>query len=85
MPQPHSHDGRSPKTLIQRLERVAGELNSLLLAVAIGLAVLDITCLIALKVSTLPVWRYDTAALSRSVAGSAAAAALPADPTASVP
>ena len=33
----------------QRLERAAGELNPLLLAVAIGLRVLDLTCFITLR------------------------------------
>ena len=35
---------------MQRLDRAFGELNSFLMAVAIGLAILDVTCFYALTV-----------------------------------
>lgn len=37
--------------LRKRLNRVLGEINVVLLAVAIGLAVLDLTCFVTLQVS----------------------------------
>jgi len=37
---------------MRRLNRVLGEINVLLLAVAIGLAVLDATCFVAISAST---------------------------------
>ena len=36
---------------LRRLNRMLGEINVLLTAVAVGLAVLDFTCLLALRVS----------------------------------
>ena len=36
---------------LQRLNRMLGELNVLLTAVAVGLAVIDFTCFLALRVS----------------------------------
>jgi hypothetical protein len=44
-------DDHSPKQLWQRLDRVFAEMNVILLALAIGLAVLDITCFSALGLS----------------------------------
>ena len=41
----------SPLHLLRRLNRVFGELNVVLLAVAIGLAVLDFTCFVSLNTS----------------------------------
>jgi hypothetical protein len=44
-------DGHAPKQLLHRLDRVFGEMNVILLALAIGLAVLDVTCFSALGLS----------------------------------
>jgi hypothetical protein len=38
------------KQLARRLDRVAGELNVILVVIALGLGVLDLTCLWALKI-----------------------------------
>jgi hypothetical protein len=57
MQQPHLRDDHSPGNgqasggLMRRLDRVAGELNAFLLVLAIGLAVLDLTCFMTLEVS----------------------------------
>jgi len=45
-------DDHSLRHLMRRLNRVFGEINVFLLAVAIGLAVLDATCFVALSAST---------------------------------
>src|SRR6266567_3280464 len=45
-------DNHPPPQLIRRLDRVLGEINAFLVAVAIGLAVLDATCFAALSAST---------------------------------
>jgi hypothetical protein len=45
-------DGRSLRQFIARLNRLFGELNAFLLVVAIGLAMLDLTCFTVLRVST---------------------------------
>ena len=37
----------TPKIALQRLDRVTGDLNVLLAAVAIGLATLDMTCFVS--------------------------------------
>jgi hypothetical protein len=37
---------QAPQTLMQRIDRLAGEMNAYLLVFAIGLAVLDLTCLV---------------------------------------
>jgi hypothetical protein len=39
-----------PGRLFRRLDRVAGEINPFLAAVAIGLAMLNLSCLVSLKV-----------------------------------
>ncbi len=44
-------NGHSPPRLTQRLNRMLGEINVFLLALAIGLTVLDLTCYLALTVS----------------------------------
>ena len=44
MPQPPPRSDHTPKRLSRRLDRVFGEINPILLAMAIGLAVLDATC-----------------------------------------
>jgi hypothetical protein len=51
MQQSSPRDDHSPKQLLQRLDRVFGEMNVILLALAIGLAVLDFTCFSALGLS----------------------------------
>jgi hypothetical protein len=38
------------KRLIERLDRVSGDLNAVLLTLAIGLAVLDLTCFFAFEI-----------------------------------
>ncbi len=50
--QPPSRNGESPKTVFERRERRAKELNAFLIVLAIGLAALDATCFAALKLST---------------------------------
>ena len=44
MKQPPSRDDHTSSSLFRRLDRAFGEINPVLLAVAIGLAVLDATC-----------------------------------------
>jgi hypothetical protein len=48
MHQLFQRDDRSREPLMRRLDRAAGRINPLLMAIAIGLAVLDASCLIAL-------------------------------------
>ncbi|MGC2413210.1 MAG: hypothetical protein WA459_11010 [Stellaceae bacterium] len=50
--QPWPSNDHPPRHLMRRLNRVFGEINVFLLAVAIGLAVLDLTCFVALSTST---------------------------------
>lgn len=47
-PFPH-HEDRSPKPFVERLDRACAEINAFLLALAIGLAVLDIACFTAIS------------------------------------
>ena len=50
------------KRWFDRLERAAGEINTVLLVLAIGLAVLDFTCLFAIELrDALPVARHVSA------------------------
>ncbi len=49
--QPPSPNGNSPKTVFEKRERRAKELNAFLIVLAIGLAALDATCFAALKLS----------------------------------
>ena len=49
--QQHSPFGDPCAQFLRRLNRILGELNVLLTAVAVGLAVLDFTCFVALRVS----------------------------------
>src|SRR6516165_11068604 len=51
MPQPPPRSDHTPKRLSRRLDRVFGEINPILLAVAIGLAVLDATCFSVIRLS----------------------------------
>ena len=44
MKQPPSRDDHTSSSLFRRLDRAFGEIDPVLLAVAIGLAVLDATC-----------------------------------------
>jgi hypothetical protein len=50
MPQPPPF-GDPRAQFLRRLDRMLGEINVLLTAVAVGLAVLDFTCFVALRVS----------------------------------
>jgi hypothetical protein len=52
------HENKGPKTLMQRLDRNAGELNTFLMVFAIGLAILDATCLTVLKLRDIPAIAY---------------------------
>ena len=52
MQQQWPSDDHPPRRLAQRLNRMLGEINVFLLAVAIGLAVLDFTGFVALGAST---------------------------------
>jgi len=47
------HDNRSAQALVLRLDRVFGEMNAFLLAVAIGLAALDATCFVGTRYADL--------------------------------
>ena len=49
--QHHSPFGDPRAQFLRRLNRILGELNVLLMAIAVGLAVLDFTCFVALRVS----------------------------------
>ncbi len=40
---------QAPQTLMQRIDRLAGEVNGFLMIFAIGLAVLDLTCFVAFE------------------------------------
>jgi hypothetical protein len=44
-------DGQSPRQFVRRLDRLAGDMNAFLFAFAIGLAILDTTCFVAIRVS----------------------------------
>ncbi|HZT86562.1 MAG TPA: hypothetical protein VFA12_01250 [Stellaceae bacterium] len=51
-----SGEGRPTKRFMRRLDRVAAELNVVLVVIAIGLGVLDLTCLWALAIErSLPI------------------------------
>ncbi len=50
LPRRRAHDDRD--TLLPRLDRAFGQLNPLLLAIAMGLVVLDVTCLAAMLLPT---------------------------------
>jgi hypothetical protein len=43
------HEDRSPKGLVQRLDHAFADINAFLLALAIGLAMLDIACFAATR------------------------------------
>jgi hypothetical protein len=58
-----------PSRLMRRLNRAFGEINAFLLAVAIGLAVLDLTCFVTLKAS-LEITRAQAGARSGLLTGS---------------
>ena len=44
-------DGRSLRLLVRQLQRVGGEINVILLAIAIGLAILDYTYFLSLQLA----------------------------------
>ncbi len=44
------HAGHSARRLFRRLDKVAGDLNILLIAIAVGLATLDMTFLLTQKI-----------------------------------
>jgi hypothetical protein len=52
MQSPSSSDRNPPQPFIRRVDRMLGEINALLVALAIGLAVLDATCFVLLKTAT---------------------------------
>jgi hypothetical protein len=60
-------DGHAPKQLWQRLDRVFAEMNVILLALAIGLAVLDITCFSALGLNDALSLPHTTPAIERAL------------------
>lgn len=48
-------EDRAPPTLVKKLDRWAGELNAFLTVFAVGLAIMEFTCFVALKAqSSLP-------------------------------
>ena len=49
-----SHWGRWPQPVLRRLERAAGAINPFLIVIAIGLVVLDLSCLLALQLARIP-------------------------------
>jgi len=53
--QHHLPGERVAKPLLDRLDHWLRELNAFLLAVALGLAILDVTCFTALKLRDMPV------------------------------
>jgi hypothetical protein len=57
MARPARQNDRSREPLIQRLDRAAGEINSFLMVLAIGLLILYLTCLFTLIVLHMPVTR----------------------------
>jgi hypothetical protein len=44
-----SPQDQAPQTLMQRLDRLAGEMNAYLFVFAIGLAILDLTCFVTFE------------------------------------
>ena len=44
-------DGRSRRLLLLQLQHVCGDINVILLAIAIGLAILDYTCFLSLQLA----------------------------------
>lgn len=51
---PRSHAGiRLPRELVSRLNRIFGEINAALIAIAIGLAVLDYLCLVRWEITAM--------------------------------
>ncbi len=50
MQRPTPTDDSSPQPFLQRLNRAIGEINAFLVAIAIGLATLDFTCFVLLRV-----------------------------------
>lgn len=67
---PH-HEDRSPKPLAQRLDRAFANINAFLLALAIGLAILDTTCFVGTKYLEMmehaPKWAQTTVAEQATV------------------
>ena len=57
MRRPQSHWARWPWPMLQRLDRAAGEINPFLMMIAIGLVVVELSCLLALQVARLPLQR----------------------------
>jgi len=56
------------KEMLQRIDRVAGDLNVLLVVIAIGLATLDLTCLWAFKMrDLLPAMARSTATSTMAI------------------
>jgi hypothetical protein len=70
-------DQSVPESLWHRIDRVAGKINPFLMVLAIGLIILNLTCLGSLLVK-LPITRIDPAAcaLPPQVAGNMAAGSM---------
>jgi hypothetical protein len=47
----HPSNDHAPRPLMRHLDHALGEVNVFLLAVAIGLATLDVTCFVTLRVA----------------------------------
>jgi hypothetical protein len=62
-PRNRSNDD-APQPLIQRLDRVAGEMNTFLLMIALGLGGLYFTSFLALKIATMPAVQFNHTAVS---------------------
>ena len=84
-------ENNSPKRLVARLERVAGEMNAFLFVLALGLAALDLTCLWAFRMAdALPAMARSqaTGAVTPNKpavpAGRSMAAMTPSNPSASI-
>jgi hypothetical protein len=49
MAEPGPSDRQTPKPLVKQLDRWVGEVNTFLVVLAVGLAILDATCFTALR------------------------------------
>jgi hypothetical protein len=65
---PDQSPKKDPQSLAARLDRAAGDMNALLLVLAIGLAALDLTCLWAFKMrDVLPAMARATATSTTAI------------------
>lgn len=80
MPRSPLPQGRKPEYLPHRLDRIFGEINAVLIALAIGLAALDFACFAGLRgAADMRAFLAGEAAARCLAAGPASPAAAPAD------